>query len=133
MHDPRDLVGRWALRRRVADRVAGRQGTVVGELAVSADGAGLRWEESGTLRWTGVERAVTRTYLVREHADGWWVEFDDGRLFHPWRPGAPVTHPCQADVYTGLVTVDADRVRTLWDVRGPGKEQRLVTRLTRQV
>jgi hypothetical protein len=134
MDHPQELVGRWVLRRRVADRVAGQQGTVRGQLVVVADGGGLRWEERGTLRWAGVDHPVHRTYLLRERADGWWVEFEDGRPFHPWRPGVAVAHPCRADVYTGLVSVDgAARVRTLWDVRGPGKDQRLVTRLTRQV
>jgi Family of unknown function (DUF6314) len=128
---PGDLVGRWVLARRVADRVTGRQGTVRGELTVAADPAGLRWEESGTLVWGGLRRPVSRTYLLRERGDGWWVEFEDGRPFHPWRPGVAVTHPCRADVYTGLITVDGDRIRTAWDVRGPGKEQRLVTRLYR--
>jgi uncharacterized protein DUF6314 len=127
----RELVGRWSLARRVADRCAGRQGTVRGELVIAADGAGLRWEERGVLRWGGVEYPVSRAYLLRERGDGWWVEFVDGRPFHPWRPGVAVTHPCRADVYTGLVTVDGDRVRTLWDVRGPAKAQRLVTRLYR--
>ena len=98
---------------------------------VAPDGDGLRWVERGSLVWGGVGRAVSRAYLLRERADGWWVEFVDGREFHPWRPGAVVTHPCRADVYTGLVTVDGDRVRTLWDVRGPGKDQRLVTRFYR--
>ncbi|HEV7654082.1 MAG TPA: DUF6314 family protein [Mycobacteriales bacterium] len=126
-----DLIGRWSLARRVADRRTGRQGTVRGELVIAPDGAGLRWAERGTLRWAGTDHPVTRTYLLREHADGWWAEFDDGRPFHPWRPGTPVTHPCRADVYSGLVTVDGDRIRTVWDVRGPAKHQRLVTRLTR--
>ncbi|HST64119.1 MAG TPA: DUF6314 family protein [Mycobacteriales bacterium] len=128
---PADLVGRWRLVRRVADRAAGAQGTVTGLLTVSADGAGFRWDEHGTLVWAGVEHPVSRTYLLRERAGGWWVDFEDGRSFHPWRPGAPVTHPCRADVYSGLITVDADRIRTVWDVRGPGKHQRLVTRLYR--
>jgi hypothetical protein len=127
----RELVGRWSLARRVADRRSGEQGTVRGELVIGPDGAGLRWAERGTLTWAGVEYPVTRAYLLRERADGWWVEFEDGRDFHPWRPGTPVTHPCRADVYTGLVTVDGARMRTCWDVRGPGKEQRLVTRLYR--
>lgn len=126
-----ELIGRWSLARRVADRRTGQQGIVRGELVVAPDGAGLRWDERGELVWGGVGRPVRRGYLLRERADGWWVEFEDGRDFHPWRPGAVVTHPCRADVYTGLVTVDGDRVRTLWDVRGPGKDQRLVTRLYR--
>jgi hypothetical protein len=127
----RELLGRWQLRRRVADRRTGQQGTVAGDLVVAAAGDSLRWQESGVLRWGGAERPVTRTYLLRERADGWWVLFADGREFHPWRPGEWVTHPCRADLYTGLVTVDSDRIRTCWDVRGPGKDQRLVTRFSR--
>jgi hypothetical protein len=126
------LVGRWVLRRRVADRATGRHGTVRGELTVIPDGEGFRWAEAGVLRWAGADRPVSRTYVLRERGGGWWVEFADGRPFHPWRPGEWVTHPCRADVYTGLVTVDGDRIRTLWDVRGPGKDQRLVTRLRRR-
>jgi Family of unknown function (DUF6314) len=127
------LVGRWELRRRVADRATGGHGTVLGELTLAPDGEGFSWAEVGVLRWAGAAaRPVSRTYLLRERAGGWWVEFADGRPFHPWRPGEWVTHPCGADVYTGLVTVDGDRIRTLWDVRGPGKHQRLVTRLRRR-
>lgn len=129
----RELAGRWALARRVADRRAGRYGTVAGELVIAPDGDGLCWAERGTLRWGGAAYPVSRTYLLREGPDGWEVRFADGRPFHPWRPGERVTHPCRADLYTGLVAVEPDRVRTLWDVRGPAKEQRLVTRLTRQV
>ena len=129
--DPRGLVGRWVLARRLVDRRVGAYGAMTGELVVSADGEGLRWAERGTLSWGGVRRPVTRTYLLRPGADGWMVLFADGRPFHPWRPGEPVTHPCRADVYTGLVRVDAGRVRTLWDVRGPAKDQRLVTRCYR--
>jgi len=129
--DPRELVGRWSLARRVADRLAGQQGTMTGELIVSAEGAGLRWAERGTLSWAGALLPATRTYLLRPGADGWEVTFGDGRPFHPWRPGELVTHPCRADVYTGLITVDRDRVGTLWEVRGPAKHQRLVTRFRR--
>ena len=127
MTTPGELAGRWSLARRVADRRAGVAGTMTGELLVAPDGAGLRWEERGILRWAGHELPASRTYLIR---DG-WVLFADGRPFHPWLPGRPVTHPCRADVYTGLVRVDGDRIRTLWDVRGPAKDQRLVTRFRR--
>lgn len=126
-----ELAGRWSLARRVADRRTGQQGTVRGSLVIAADDDGLRWEERGTLTWAGADHPVRRVYLLRERGDGWWVEFEDGREFHPWRPGAVVSHPCRADVYSGLIDVDGDRIRTCWDVRGPGKEQRLVTRLYR--
>jgi hypothetical protein len=106
---------------------------VTGELVIADDRDGLRWAESGTLRWGGATYPVSRTYLLREGADGWEVRFADGRPFHPWRPGVWVTHPCRGDVYTGLVAVGPGRVRTLWDVRGPAKDQRLVTRLTREI
>lgn len=129
--DPRGLVGRWELRRRVADRAAGRHGTMVGELAVAPDAGGLRWDERGILRWAGAEHPATRTYLLREGEDGWQVTFPDGRPFHPWRPGQVVTHPCRADLYTGLVTVSGDRMHTLWDVHGPTKHHRLITRFRR--
>jgi hypothetical protein len=105
-------------------------GTVAGELVIAVDADGLRWDESGTLRWDGGRYRVSRSYLLRAD-DGWWVRFTDGRPFHPWRPGETVTHPCRADVYTGLVAVDGDRMRTCWDVRGPAKDQRLVTRFAR--
>lgn len=129
--DPWELVGRWELRRRIRDRLLGAYGSVAGELVVVPDGDGLRWDERGVLCWAGAERPVTRTYLLRPGAAGWEVLFADGRPFHPWLPGQRVIHPCRADVYTGLVTVDPRRVRTLWDIRGPHKDQRLVTRFHR--
>ena len=127
MDGPGELVGRWSLTRRLADRRAGVLGTMSGALVIGPDGDGLRWAESGVLRWAGREVPATRTYLLR---DG-WVLFEDGRPFHPWRPGRPVTHPCRDDLYTGLIAVDGDRLRVLWDVRGPTKDQRIVTRCRR--
>jgi hypothetical protein len=130
--EPAELVGSWALSRRVADRGAGVRGTVRGELEIVPDGEGVRWVERGVLRWGGVERPVRRAYLLRDTGDGWWVHFEDGSAFHPWRPGQWVTHPCRADVYTGLITVDGGRMRTRWEVCGPAKQQRLVTRFSRR-
>ena len=80
----------------------------------------------GTFTIAGRSHDVTRTYQL---ADG-WVFFDDGRPFHPWRPGEWVEHLCGEDTYRGLVEVEPARIRTLWDVSGPEKDQRLITRLT---
>jgi hypothetical protein len=121
---PYGLIGRWRLQRRVADYRLGSYGRVAGELVVEADDDGLVWREQGTWIVAGRARAVARTYLLA----GGWMSFDDGRPFHPWTPGEWVVHACGADVYRGLVDVAPARIRTVWDVTGPAKHQRLVTR-----
>jgi hypothetical protein len=129
---PVALIGTWDLRRRLVDRVAGIAGSVSGTLTLREVGDGLEWFERGLFRWDRHEVPVTRRYLLRDTADGWWVQFDDGRPFHPWTPGVVVEHPCRADVYRGVVDVQgADRWRVLWDVTGPRKEQRIISRLRR--
>ena len=132
---PLALLGVWDLRRRLADRRTRAWGSVAGTLTLVVDGDGLVWSESGVLRWGVRDVEVTRRYLLRDGSpgfDGWWVFFDDGRPFHPWTPGRAVDHPCRADLYRGLVRIDApDRWRIGWDVVGPAKDQRILTRLTR--
>jgi uncharacterized protein DUF6314 len=129
---PDALIGRWTLRRRLHDRSAGIVATMAGTLTIAQDAGGLDWSEAGVLRWLGRDVEVTRRYLLRERTDGWWVLFDDGRPFHPWRPGQAVEHPCRADLYRGLISpLHAGRWRVLWDVTGPGKQQRIVSRLQR--
>jgi hypothetical protein len=121
--------GSWQLTRRVADRRTGQYGAVTGTLAITAEPAGQRWREQGLLRWADRELPVSRELMIRRLDGSWWMTFADGRAFHPWRPGEIVTHPCAADSYRGLVELRGDRMRTLWDVTGPAKYQRLITRL----
>ncbi|WP_375484932.1 DUF6314 family protein [uncultured Jatrophihabitans sp.] len=130
---PLALLGTWRLRRRLADLRTGTFGTMSGTLTLRPDAAGVEWFESGVLVWGGREVDVTRRYLLRDDAEqGWWVFFDDDRPFHPWTPGRAVEHPCRADLYRGLVRVDtAAYWRIAWDVVGPAKHQRILSRLTR--
>lgn len=129
---PSDLVGEWVLARRLADRRTGHHGTVRGRLLLHRHGDRVDWAENGTLSWDGTTLAVSRHYVLRRDDEGWWVYFPHGGAFHPWRPGAWVEHPCRADRYRGLITVDdADHWRTLWEVAGPGKSQRIITRFAR--
>lgn len=143
-YDPPDLQGSWTLRRRVADRSTGLVGTVAGELRITVEAGHVAWTETGRFEWTHPgpvpgqwlprRSAPIRRELRLAPVDGqWWMQFADGRAFHPWRPGRPVDHPCAADHYRGLVQIDLDGrgMRTVWDVTGPTKEQRLITRLTR--
>ena len=125
--DPYELVGQWRLHRRVVDRRRSAYGLVVGTLVVHREGDVLVWHESGSWTMAGRTHPVSRTYLLAEG----WMRFEDGRPFHPWTPGEWVAHRCGNDVYRGLVDVAPGRIRTLWDVTGPAKDQRLVTRLTR--
>ncbi len=132
LSQPPDLIGQWSLSRQVIDFRAGRAGTVRGSLTLEYTGGRIEWLERGRLCWDGAEVPVERRYLLRP-ADGgaWWAFFDDGRAFHPWRPGEWVEHLCGADRYRGLVTLeDADHWQVIWDVRGPHKAHRLTTRLS---
>lgn len=132
----------WSLRRRVRDRASGLVGTVRGRLLIEHVGADeLTWAESGLFSWTlpgagssaGRQAPVTRTLRLARDDGQWWMRFADGSPFHPWRPGEPVEHPCRADLYTGRIDIapDGESMRTLWDVAGPAKDQRLITVLTR--
>ena len=138
MVEPTDLLGTWRLDRRIIDRDGPQRrfGRVQGTLTLTVrDDGVVDWREQGELAWNGQLLAVSRTLHVVRTGTGWTVHFDDGREFHPWRPGAPVVHPCRADTYCGLVSVDPDRarLRVVWDVTGPAKDRRLFTRCTRTV
>lgn len=142
--DPASLCGQWALRRRVRDQATGLVGTVVGRLVVSARPDHLSWIETGRFDWAPPNpdaagwaptrsAPVTRSLRLTAVDGAWWMQFADGSPFHRWRPGAAVEHPCGADLYAGLVAISPDgrSMRTLWDVTGPSKNQRLITRLRR--
>ena len=93
----------------------------------------VRWFEQGQLEWDGRQLEVYRELRVVPDGDGWLVCFVDGRPFHPWIPGQSVQHQCRADLYRGVVAVDEDqrRLRMLWDVTGPAKDQRIASRCWR--
>jgi hypothetical protein len=129
---PAELLGSWRLERLVADRLTGAFGHMAGTLTLTETAAGIRWYEQGAFDFGGRTFESSRELLLRADAGGGWTMcFADGREFHPWRPGRVVEHPCRADTYRGLVDVTPTRLRTLWDVTGPAKDQRLVTRCLR--
>lgn len=113
------------------DKRSGAQGTATGELVVSVGSEGLVWAESVQLTWAGRTVPATRAYLLTDEPNGWWVRFDDGRPFHPWRPGEQVEHLCGPDTYRGLVTEAGAYVRVRWQVTGPAKDLTLQTTLSR--
>lgn len=132
---PTDLLGVWQLDRRLVDRQQGMFGRVHGWLELTLVGSVVHWLELGELFWRGASYEVTRELHIVPVADGWQVRFTDGRPFHPWRPGELVEHPCRSDLYRGLIKVDGarKRMRVLWEVTGPLKDQRIVTRCVRSL
>ncbi|MCW2866775.1 MAG: hypothetical protein JWR20_963 [Marmoricola sp.] len=135
LEDPTALLGTWVLDRDVEDRRAGERHRVEGTLELGADAPDrIRWTESGTWHHPGGAVEVSRQlWLERAAGSGgdWWVRFEDGRDFHPWRPGEEVVHPCAPDTYRGLVTGTLQGWEITWVVTGPAKDHTLRTRLTR--
>ena len=129
--DPSSLVGLWSLEREIDDRRRGEVSRISGTLTLTCAGERVQWEEAMT--WFRPEGGVDvrRALWLVAGDDGWWVHFEDGRPFHPWRPGEEVVHPCAPDTYRGLVTGTPQSWSVTWDATGPGKDYSMVTRLSR--
>jgi len=130
--DPALVSGEWSIDRDLADLRTGRTGRFTGTLHVTASDAGYSWREQGELTWGEYTGTAGRVLRLTRHDGEWWMCFADGRLFHPWRPGGEVVHPCVADVYRGTIVLqNPDRFEVTWDVTGPAKRQRIVSRMSR--
>ncbi len=133
MTEPTELVGTWTMDRSIDDRRAAEQMSVSGTSTLALDDDGrVRWSEQGVLLRGDHEIPVSRVLFVESRDDLWFVTFDDGRDFHPWRPGGEVVHPCGADTYVGLVVVESSERWTVeWRVSGPAKDYTMHSTLTR--
>jgi Family of unknown function (DUF6314) len=128
------LAGTWDVERELRDGAS--TGTFSGTAEFVPDGAGLRWDEAGRARFGGHEGEARRALAIVADGDAWQVRFDDGRSFHDLdlRAGRwPAAHDCGADRYEGLYELDgADAMTVWWRVRGPAKDQRIVSRYRRR-
>jgi hypothetical protein len=126
--EPADLVAVWSLDRQLLDARNGASGSVVGTLEIAPDGPEFTWFERGSFKWGGVARPATRSLRLVRIDGAWWCTFADGGLFHPWRPGSAVEHPCRADLYRGRIDIEPpDEMRMSWAVTGPDKDHRYDT------
>ena len=120
-----------AANRPLADRRAGRSGTVRGQLTLRREGD----EISGPSRAPYLERIPAGRIpllLPGRAEDGWWLYFPDGRPFHAWAAGSVGAPPCREDSYRGLITITGpDQWGTQWEVDGPAKAQRIIAWLSR--
>ncbi|MCA8879781.1 MAG: trigger factor [Rhodobacteraceae bacterium] len=131
-----DFLGRWQVMR----EITGRPGPArfEGEAEISPIESGARYAETGILTLAGGQAfRAERVYLWSRRPGGIAVSFDDGRPFHEIglngsRPEA--RHPCGADLYR--VAYDFTRWPdwdSRWDVTGPAKDYRIVTRYRRLI
>ncbi len=127
------LAGAWRLRREIDDRRAGTAGCFEGVATFVPVGAGLAYSEAGELHLAGqTPMRAERRYLWRVGAGRVGVLFGDGRTFHDFdpseaRPGA--VHDCPPDVYRVAYDFSAwPRWNAVWEVRGPRKDYRMVSR-----
>jgi hypothetical protein len=129
------LCGRWGVDRVVRDGEA--RGAFAGTAEFSPTGARaeLLWDEAGELRLAGYEGPARRRLHLVPDGEGWEVRFDDGRPFHPLdlREGrCAAAHDCGADRYEGEYVIRGpDAFDVVWRVRGPAKDQEIVSRYRR--
>lgn len=133
---PLDLLGTWDLARVVDDHLTGERRDVRGTATLALEAPGrARWSEAGTMTWAGHEVPVSRTLFVVASGADWFVEFEDGRPFHPWQVGTRVGHVCTPDLYSGLIRLDQDPVEghpvdrwtVEWRATGPEKDYVMTT------
>ena len=123
------LTGDWSVGREINDG----QGTFHGHAVFTPQPDGtLRWHETGELTLDG---ATVPTYRTLTLDAGGQVRFDDGRPFHDLALTAGACdafHPCGPDAYTGRYeVVDDDTLVVTWRVRGPGRDDTILSRYTR--
>jgi hypothetical protein len=121
-----DFAGRWQLRRRIIDALAGVEGAFEGTAEFRPAAHGFVYDERGWLTYAGqAPLEGTRRYLWREERPGRIVvDHADGDAFHRFSLGAvaEAKHTCSRDLY--FVTYDFTgwpRWRATWRVNGPRK------------
>jgi hypothetical protein len=130
------LAGTWTVDRTVRDASGGRDAAFTGVAEFAREGGSVAWRETGRLRLDRYDGPASRE-LALVHGDGGWeVRFADGRPFHPLDlSGGRWTceHACGRDLYAGEFDVlGPDELEVRWRVRGPAKDQEIVSRYRRR-
>lgn len=133
-----DFQGRWAIRREIRDNLSNQQGKFVGIAEFSVMDDGLLYIEQGKLALgDAAEVNAERCYHWRGSEAEIEVLFEDGRPFHRFnlrRTMPDARHLCGADMYN--VTYDFGdwpNWSARWDVLGPRKDYRMISRYKRTV
>lgn len=123
----KDFEGAWRFTRAVVE-AGGRVVQVTGRAVWQADGAGLRYTETGEMRLPG--HAPMRVERSHHWDADLGVFFDGGAFFHHVPPeGGATAHWCDPDQYDGVYDFSAwPEFSVTWRVRGPRKDYRMTTR-----
>lgn len=126
------FLGLWRIEREIRENT-GQLHHLTGEARFSTGDDGLIYREKGQLvTANGAEFSASRTYLWRDAGAGRvHVRFEDGRDFHDFDLAADTAednHWCDPDMYHVSYDFAAWPVwRSVWNVKGPHKDYRMVT------
>lgn len=128
------LEGTWTVDRDLAEGDA--RGRFEGLATFTTDGEGLLWDEHGELVLGAYRGPARRRLQLVPRGAAWEVLFEDGRPFHLLDLSSghcEAGHDCRADRYDGSFDVlGPDAFEVAWDVHGPAKDQRIVSRYRRR-
>lgn len=128
-----DFEGTWRLERDVVHEGA-PPARFEGEARFVSGQGGLIYREAGLLTVAGqVPMRAERGYLWRAGKSGGIdVIFEDGRFFHSITSSAEARHWCDPDMYDVCYDFeDWPDWSATWQVRGPRKAYRMVSRYSR--
>jgi hypothetical protein len=131
-----DFEGIWRMDRTIDDRLGGRPGQFSGRATFAAVGSRLHYRETGLLTYGDAPPIqATRDYIWSADQAGIVVAHGDGRPFHRFSTESPTPeadHQCAPDLYRVRYDfADWPVWQSAWDVRGPRKDYRMVTRYFR--
>ncbi|MDC1381813.1 DUF6314 family protein [Octadecabacter sp.] len=131
-----DFIGTYDVNRVIDDARAGGQSRFEGHAVIAAEAGGARYTENGHLIMNDQRFAAQRSYLWRANGLRIDVLFEDGCAFHDFDPeqgGQATEHLCGQDMYHGGYDVaEWPNWVVTWDVSGPRKHYRSVTRYVHQ-
>lgn len=131
-----DFIGTYDFTRHI-EHGGGDAVDVTGVAVIEPSGAGAHYRETGRMvMGDGAAFDTQQRYVWQERAGRIFVTFADGRSFHdfdPVRGGTVSKHLCGADTYCGGYDFSEWTCWAVtWDVTGPRKDYRSVTRYLRQ-
>lgn len=128
------LEGAWSVDRELRD--GERRGRFQGVATFRAEDGGIWWDEDGEIDFGAFRGPAHRRLRLVPRGTAWEVRFEDGRHFHLLDLSSghcDAGHDCGADRYDGTFDVLApDAFEVVWVVRGPAKDQRIVSRYRRR-